>query len=136
MFLCTWEYNSLGDPTRSLKKKHVLKYQLIRKHSYPPPSDQLICKFFEGIWNNYVDIQQKNMQVRFIIILHVWWYNSLSHATLHYEGWSTNVSKCKSIQIGQPDQLFQVKSFITVFLSQFGNILSTILHWVRYLSQL
>ncbi len=41
--------------------------------------------FFEGIWNNYVDIQQKNMQVRFITFLHVRRCNSLSHPSLHYE---------------------------------------------------
>ncbi len=45
------------------------------------------------------------MQVRFIVILHGQGYNSLSHPTLHYEVWSTNVSKCKPIQIDQPDQL-------------------------------
>ncbi len=32
MFLGTRGYNSLGDLTRSLKEKHVLKYKLIRKH--------------------------------------------------------------------------------------------------------
>ncbi len=51
------------------------------------------CKFFEGIWNNYVDIQHKNMQMKFIMILQARGYNYLSHPTLHYEIWSTNVSK-------------------------------------------
>ncbi len=70
MFLFSRAYNSLGDPTRSLKKITCFKIQTDLKAfvTLPPLSDQLICKFFEGIWNNYVDIQQKNMQVRFIII--------------------------------------------------------------------
>ncbi len=55
---------------------------------------------------------RKNMQVRFIMILHAQGYNAQSYQTLHYEVWSTNVSKYKMIQIGQPDQLIQVKSFI------------------------
>ncbi len=32
------------------------------------------------------------------------------------------MSKCKPIQIGQPDQFIQVESFITVFPNQFGKI--------------
>ncbi len=36
---------------------------------------------FEGIWNNYVDIEQKVMQVIFIIFLSTWGYNSLGYPT-------------------------------------------------------
>ncbi len=57
------------------------------------------------------------MQVKFIMILSAQGYNSLSYPTLYYEVWSTNVSKYKLIRIGQPDQLIQVKSFISVFLT-------------------
>ncbi len=53
----------------------------------------LFCKFLEGIWNNYVDIQQKSMQVRFIMILHAWGYNTLTHPTLR----STYISKYKLV---------------------------------------
>ncbi len=35
VYFYTQGYNSLGDPTRSLKEKHVLKYKLIRKHQLP-----------------------------------------------------------------------------------------------------
>ncbi len=42
-------------------------------------------------------------------------YNFLSYPTFNYKIWSTNMSKYKPIQIGQPDQLIQVKLFISVF---------------------
>ncbi len=73
--------------------------------------------YFEGISNNCVDILQKNMQLRFIMILHARRYNNLSYSTLHHEVWSTNVFKYKLIRIGQPDQLIEVKLFISVFLT-------------------
>ncbi len=41
MFLYTQGYNSLGDQTRNLKEKHVLKYKLNQKHQ--PYINQLIC---------------------------------------------------------------------------------------------
>ncbi len=41
----------------------------------------------EGIWNNYVDIQQKIMQVRFNIFLSTWGYNSLGDPTRQHEVW-------------------------------------------------
>ncbi len=72
-------------------------------------------------WRNMKKLHRyttENMQVIFIMILHVWGCNSPSYLTLHYQVWSTNVSKYKPIWIGQPDQLIQpqVKSFIFVFL--------------------
>ncbi len=57
------------------------------------------------------------MQFRFIMILSTQGYNYLSYPTLHCKGWSTNVSKYKLTRIGQPNQLIQVKSFISVFLT-------------------
>ncbi len=57
-----------------------------------PQNTLIFCKFSEGIWNNYVNRQQKNMQVRFIMILDAWGYNSFSHSTLHYKVWSSH--KC------------------------------------------
>ncbi len=63
------------------------------------------------------------MQVRFIMILHARWYNYLRYTTLHYNGRSTNVSKYKPIRIGKPDQLIQVRSFISVFLANLVNCL-------------
>ncbi len=41
----------------------------------------------EGIWNNYVDIQQKIMQVRFIILLCTQGYNSLVDPIRQHEVW-------------------------------------------------
>ncbi len=41
------------------------------------PQHSHFCKHFEGIWNNYIYIQQKNMQVRFIIFLSTRGCNSL-----------------------------------------------------------
>ncbi len=66
------------------------------------------------------------MQFNFIMILYAQGYNSLSYPTLYYEVWSTNVSKYKPIQIGQPDQLIQVKFFISVFLVFNKLVVSTI----------
>ncbi len=57
------------------------------------------CKLFEGIiLNNYVDIQQQIMQVRFIIFLCTWGYNSLGNPTRQHNVWrktclNTNWSK-------------------------------------------
>ncbi len=47
----------------------------------------LFCKLFEGIWNNYVDIEQKIMQVRFIISLCTWGYIYLGDPTRQHEVW-------------------------------------------------
>ncbi len=66
------------------------------------------------------------MQVRFTMILHARKYNSQSYMTLHYEVWGTNLSKYKPIEFGQPDQLIQVKSFISVFLVFIELVVSTI----------
>ncbi len=41
----------------------------------------------EGIWNNYVDIEQKVTQVIFIIFLSTCRYNSLSDSTRQHEVW-------------------------------------------------
>ncbi len=73
-------------PTRRLKKKRI-KIQTNPDAFMPPPplSDQLICKFFEGILNNYIDIQQKNIQVRIVMLSHEDAYNSLSHSALHLQ---------------------------------------------------
>ncbi len=54
--------------------------------------------YFEGIWNNYVDIQQKNMQARFTSFYHVRGCNTLSIPIMHYEVWSTNVSKYELVK--------------------------------------
>ncbi len=47
----------------------------------------MFCKLFEGIWNNYVDIEHKIMQVRFIIFLCTWGYISLGDLTWQHEVW-------------------------------------------------
>ncbi len=39
------------------------------------------------IWNNYVDIEQKIMQVRLIISLCTWGYNSLGDPIRQHEVW-------------------------------------------------
>ncbi len=39
----------------------------------------------EGIWNNYVDIEQKAMHVIFIIFLSTWGYNSLGDPGTKFE---------------------------------------------------
>ncbi len=59
------------------------------------------------------------MQFRFIMILHVHVYKYLSYLTFHDNVWSTNVFKYNLIRIGNPDQLIQVKTFISVFLVNF-----------------
>ncbi len=64
-----------------------------------------------------ITVMYNRKTCRFIMILRARGYNSLSYPTLHYKVWSTNVSKCKPIQIGQPDQLIQVKSFLSVCLN-------------------
>ncbi len=58
----------------------------------------VFCKLFEGIWNDYVDIEQKIMQFRFIISLCTWGYISLGNPTWQHEVWrktrlNTNWSK-------------------------------------------
>ncbi len=45
------------------------------------PQCSYFCKLFEGIWNNYVDIQQKNIIVRFIMILCTRGHKSLGDLT-------------------------------------------------------
>ncbi len=47
----------------------------------------LIFANSEGIWNNYVDIQQKIMPIRFIIFLSTWRYNFLGDPTRQHEVW-------------------------------------------------
>ncbi len=47
-------------------------------------------------WINYSDIQKKNMQVIFILIVRARRYNSLRYTTLHYKVWSTNASANRS----------------------------------------
>ncbi len=91
-----------------------------RQHSH-------FCKFFEGIWNNYIDIQQKNMQVRFSMILCAHGYYSLNYLTLHCKVWNTNVYKYKLFRsTHEPDQLIHVKSFISVILVFIELAVSTI----------
>ncbi len=41
----------------------------------------------EGIWNNYVDIQQQIMQIRFIIFLSTWGCKSLGDPTRQHKVW-------------------------------------------------
>ncbi len=67
--------------------------------------DRQFC--FEGIWNNYIDIQWKNMQVIFIMFLYTLRYNSLGKLTWHYEVWSTNV-KYKLFWISHPDSPYNI----------------------------
>ncbi len=47
----------------------------------------IIFENSEGIWNNYVDIQQKIMQVRYIILLCTWGYNSLVDPIRQHDVW-------------------------------------------------
>ncbi len=47
----------------------------------------LLCKLFEGIWNNYVDIEEKILQFRFIISLCTWGYISIGDPTWQHEVW-------------------------------------------------
>ncbi len=89
------------------------------------------CNIYsQGLWNIYVDIKYKNIQTRFIMVLHAWGY--LSYPTLHYKVWSTIVSKYKHIQIGQPhDPMtrsadsgqiinFFISSLLIVFVQQYN----------------
>ncbi len=41
----------------------------------------IFCKFFEGIWNNYVDIQQKTSRLDLLCFLCTRGYNSLGDLT-------------------------------------------------------
>ncbi len=54
----------------------------------------VLCKLFEGIWNNYVHIEQKIMQFRFIISLCTLGYISLGLAARNLK---ENMSKYKLI---------------------------------------
>ncbi len=47
----------------------------------------LLCKLIEGIWNNYVNIEQKIMQIRFTISLCTWGYISLGDPTWQDDVW-------------------------------------------------
>ncbi len=51
------------------------------------PTCLLFCKLFKGIWNNYVEIQWKIMQVIFIIFWCIWGKNSLSDPTRQHKVW-------------------------------------------------
>ncbi len=68
------------------------------------------------------------MQVRFIIILRTRGYNSLNYSTLHIskfgEQTCLNTNRSEHAELGgQPDQLIQFKSFISVFLVEFSEAL-------------
>ncbi len=52
-----------------------------------PHSLAIIFVNSEGIWNNYVDIQPKIMQVRFIILLCTRGYNSLVDPIRQHDVW-------------------------------------------------
>ncbi len=45
----------------------------------------IFCKFFKGIWINYVDIQDKSIQVRFTMPLCTREYNSPGDPTRQYK---------------------------------------------------
>ncbi len=69
----------------------------------------IFCKLFEGIWNNYVDIEQKIMQIRFIIFLCTWGYISLGDLTWQHKVWrktrlNTNWSKQHLTATAQGEQ--------------------------------
>ncbi len=85
MFLCTRGYNFLGNPARSLKEKHVLKYKLILPcRPYPPTP----ISWFANSLKEYEIItlvsNRKSIQVRFIMISCARVYNILSNLSLHY----------------------------------------------------
>ncbi len=61
ILLCTWGYNSVVDPIM----QHDVWGKLVGPKAILYPCQRL---YFEGIQNNYVDIQQKNMQVRITMI--------------------------------------------------------------------
>ncbi len=71
----------------------------------------MISKLFKGIWNDYVDIQHKNMLDLLWFCIHEG-FIFLGYPTFHYKVSSTNVSKYKPMLIRQPYQLIQVKSYI------------------------
>ncbi len=99
LYLLIIDSISPKESDQEFEEKTCIKIQADPKAFMPPPPPaQLIFKLFEGIWNNYVDIQQKNIQVRFFMFLRGRGYNSLSHPALHYKVWSINMSKCKTIQ--------------------------------------
>ncbi len=55
---------------------------------HPAPHTIAFClQTLEGIWNNYVDLEQKHMQVIFIIFLSTWGYNSLGDPTRQHKVW-------------------------------------------------
>ncbi len=72
------EWTSLTKPDFQQKQ---LKFNKLLKSA---TTDQLaasllgLCEHFEGIWNNYIDIELKIMQVIFIFFLSTWGYNSLA----------------------------------------------------------
>ncbi len=52
----------------------------------------------EGIWNNYIDMEQQVVQVIFIIFLSTWGYNSLGDTTRQHEVWKKILLQCDPIE--------------------------------------
>ncbi len=72
----------------------------------------------EGIWNNYVDIQDINMQVRFIIFLSTWGY-SLGDPTRQHKVWRKILLKYKlswSIQCKACYSFWQICCWVLISL--------------------
>ncbi len=76
-------------PCPALKSKQCTsKYKLIWKHECTPPPHCPIFKLFEAIWNNYIEIQWKSMQIRLIMLLWLQGYNFLGDPI----DWSADIS--------------------------------------------
>ncbi len=77
----------------------------------------------EGIWNNYVDIQQKFMQVRFITSLCTWGYISLGYPTWQHEVWRKILLNTNSWHLTEP-----FESMHTLFLPT-KSAAAHLFHW-------
>ncbi len=97
------------------------------------------CKLLEGIWNNYIDVQQKYTQVRFIMILCARGYNSPKLSELALQSLNTNMFKYKPIRIGQPHDTWSAKtgqiihfcisSLLILFFLQYNHKPSTVINY-------
>ncbi len=64
----------------------MTKIKWRRPSVHPAPHSIAFClRTLERIWNNYIDIEQKVMQIEFIIFLSTWGYNSLGDSTRQHE---------------------------------------------------
>ncbi len=108
-FLATWGYNSLGDPTRQTVSMVVPSHHIWiietndgKKIATVVHAIHMLAFIFansEVIWNNYIDIQQKIMQVRFNSFLATWGYKFLGYMTRQDEVWLKIVLNTNSLYL-------------------------------------